>query len=419
MKTTFVLDIQKEKYEYTSLIVTGRMGDLESNTVDVYIKNGGEPCPLTNLTVFYECVKPDDTAIRDKEGVNIIDAAKGHFTYTFPAEVFSAPGQVKRSFFSIEKDKAFRATTQDFLVISLHDALTGHIESEAYISEFDKALEMVKGHRKEIDAANKRINELTAAVTGQKYQLWKVTGDDGHAIPLDAKTDINNVIKTGLYRGNNLVNAPGGANWWYIQVCSHSDSAYSCMQVAYSLDNAGAKSLYVRKKAGNIWTNWERHVTSSDLGKWQMRTQDLLVYGLRAMVGTEDGQLHINYGGDFKKGVKIGSNLEVAGALKLAGDTNWTNLKTTGVENVPDRPLKYKKTGGLVTVMGSIRNPKNTTIFATLPEGFRPPQDVAFPVVVVTGSTTAGEFTIQKGGGLFVNGVSANATCHLIASYVV
>ncbi|PEA86634.1 BppU family phage baseplate upper protein, partial [Bacillus thuringiensis] len=151
MKTTFVLDIQKDKYEYTSLIVTGRMGDLESNTVDVYIKNGGEPCPLTNLTVFYECVKPDDTAVRDKEGVNIIDAAKGHFTYTFPAEVFSAPGQVKRSFFSIEKDKTFRATTQDFLVISLHDALTGHIESETYISEFDKALEMVKGHRKEID----------------------------------------------------------------------------------------------------------------------------------------------------------------------------------------------------------------------------------------------------------------------------
>ncbi|UTQ79963.1 hypothetical protein BC1_00011 [Bacillus phage BC-1] len=46
--------------------------------------------------------------------------------------------------------------------------------------------------------------------------------------------------------------------------------------------------------------------------------------------------------------------------------------------------------------MGSIRNPKNTAIFATLPEGFRPPQDVAFSVVAVTGSTTAAEFTIQK-----------------------
>ncbi|MBJ8026109.1 BppU family phage baseplate upper protein, partial [Bacillus cereus] len=161
MTTTFELDIQKEKYEYTSFIVTGRRGDLASNTVDVYMKNGGEPYPLTNLTVFYECVKPDDTVIRDTKGVNMIDAAKGHFTYTFPAEVFSVPGQIKRSFFSIEKEKTFRATTQDFSVLTLCDALTGHIESKPYLAEFDQALEMVKGHRKEIDDANKQIKDLT------------------------------------------------------------------------------------------------------------------------------------------------------------------------------------------------------------------------------------------------------------------
>ncbi|PEZ21729.1 hypothetical protein CN345_29255, partial [Bacillus thuringiensis] len=69
------------------MIVTGRMGDVASNTVEVYMKNGGEPYPLTNLTVFYECIKPDDTVIRDTKGVNMIDAAKGHFAYTFPAEV--------------------------------------------------------------------------------------------------------------------------------------------------------------------------------------------------------------------------------------------------------------------------------------------------------------------------------------------
>ncbi|MGU3439926.1 BppU family phage baseplate upper protein [Bacillus cereus] len=419
MKTTFILDIQKEKYEYTSLIVTGRMGDLESNTVEVLITNHGEPYSLTNLTVFYECVKPDDTAIRDTKGVKIIDAEKGHFTYTFPAEVFSTPGQVKRSFFSIEKDKTFRATTQDFLVISLQDALTGHIESETYISEFDKALEMVKGHRKEIDEANKRINELTAAVTGQKYQLWKVTGDDGHAIPLDAKTDINNVIKTGLYRGNNLVNAPGGANWWYIQVYSHSDSAYSCMQVAYSLDNAGAKSLYVRKKINKTWSDWERHVTSSDLGKWQMRTQDLLVYGLRAMVGTEDGQIHINYGGDFKKGVKIGGNLEVAGALKLAGDINWVNIPTLGVETVPDRPMRYKKSGAHISVIGSVRNLQNETVFATLPVGLRPVQHIAFPALAYGYTPAVCEVTIKPDGGVFVNGVPSGSTVHIVANFMV
>lgn len=384
MKTIFELDIQKEKYEYTSLIVTGRMGDLASNMVDVYIKNGGEPCPLTNLTVFYECVKPDDTAIRDKEGVNIIDAAKGHFTYTFPAEVFSAPGQVKRSFFSIEKDKTFRATTQGFLVISLHDALTGHIESETYISEFDQTLEMVKGYRKEIDETNKRIKELTAAVTGQKYQLWKITDDDGTSIDLAPDTDLNTIVKSGSYVGSQLKNTPDNSIYtWFVSVESATSSAL--VQKATLLGNWN--ETYIRVNNSGKWSDWSRLGLASEIVP--------------------------------KTGGTFTGEVTFSGGLTQATDTNWTNLKTNGVENVPDRPLKYKKTGGLVTVIGSIRNPKNTVNFATLPEGFRPPQDVAFPVVVVTGSTTAGEFTIQKGGGLFVNGVPANATCHLVASYVV
>ncbi|BAR82292.1 uncharacterized protein KNN_01445 [Bacillus thuringiensis serovar tolworthi] len=384
MKTTFVLDIQKDKYEYTSLIVTGRMGDLESNTVDVYIKNGGEPCPLTNLTVFYECVKPDDTAIRDEKGVNIIDAAKGYFTYTFPAEVFSAPGQVKRSFFSIEKDKTFRATTQDFLVISLHDALTGHIESETYISEFDQVLEMVKGYRKEIDETNKRIKELTAAVTGQKYQLWKITDDDGTSIDLAPDTDLNTIVKSGSYVGSQLKNTPDNSIYtWFVSVESATSAAL--VQKATLLGNWN--ETYIRVNNSGKWSEWSR-------------------LGLVSEIVPKTG-------GTFTGEVTF------SGGLKQATDTNWTNLKTTGVEVVPDRPLKYKKTGGLVTVMGSIRNPKNVVNFATLPEGFRPPQDVAFSVVIISGSTTAGEFTIQKGGGLFVSGAPANATCHLVASYVV
>ena len=85
MKTIFVLDIQKEKYEYTSFIVTGRRGDLANNTVEVYMTNNGEPYPLTNLTVFYECVKPDDTAIRDTKGVNMVECRKGAFCLYIPS----------------------------------------------------------------------------------------------------------------------------------------------------------------------------------------------------------------------------------------------------------------------------------------------------------------------------------------------
>ncbi|PGS83542.1 hypothetical protein COC69_01950 [Bacillus cereus] len=384
MKTTFVLDVQKTKAEYTSLIVTGRMGDLESNSIDVYIKNDGEPYPLTNLTVFYECLKPDHTVIRDTKGVKMIDAAKGHFTYTFPTEVFSAPGQIKRSFFSIEKDKTFRATTQDFLVISLHDALTGHIESETYISEFDKALEMVKGHRKEIDEANKRIAELTPYIQKKVDETdTKFKGVVGQIqLRLDGvskQIDAMDVVKKSGDKMSGILTIDYGGN-----------------DAPLVLGNLLGKMRFLPH------SNGFNYIQS---GTVDGKAKSLFITG---------------YNGSLIDEVEVKSKeLIVEGIVKQGTDTNWTNLKTTGVETVPDRPLKYKKTGGLVTVLGSIRNPKNTTIFATLPEGFHPPQDVAFPVVVVTGSTTAGEFTNQKGGGLFVNGVPANATCHLVASYVV
>ncbi|MBJ8128266.1 hypothetical protein JDS67_28390, partial [Bacillus cereus] len=42
-------------------------------------------------------------------------------------------------------------------------------------------------------------------------------------------------------------------------------------------------------------------------------------------------------------------------------DTGWINLPTTGVENVPDRILKYKRSGEHVNVIGSIRNAQNAT----------------------------------------------------------
>lgn len=368
MKTTFELDIQKEKYEYTSLIVTGRMGDLASNTVDVYIKNGGEPHPLTNLTVFYECVKPDDTAVRDKEGVNIIDAAKGHFTYTFPAEVFSAPGQVKRSFFSIEKDKTFRATTQEFLVISLHDALTGHIESETYISEFDKALEMVKGYRKEIDEANKRIAELTP------YIQKKVDETD---------TKFKGVIG----------------------------------QIQLRLDGVSKQidAMDVVKKAGDTIT-----------GLLEIKSDNAIVLGSRSYktIFHKGAQGELIFAPstkeqgdtwDWSKKVEIRTD----GTIKQATDTGWIKLPTTGVENVANRDMKYKRSGESISVIGSVRNPQNEAVFATLPAGFRPVQHIAFPALAYGYTPAVCEVTIKPDGGVFVYGVQNGNTIHIAMSFLI
>ena len=55
------------------------------------------------------------------------------------------------------------------------------------------------------------------------------------------------------------------------------------------------------------------------------------------------------------------------GTIKQATDTGWIKLPTTGVENVANRDMKYKRSGENMSVIGSVRNPQNEAVFATLP----------------------------------------------------
>ncbi|ANN30461.1 hypothetical protein A9498_01535 [Bacillus thuringiensis serovar coreanensis] len=140
MKTKLILDINKTQYAQLNSLVTGRVGDKASNTVDVYIVDGFIPYNLTGSDVYFECAKPDNTSVRDKNGSTMIDAAKGHFEYTFPAQTFAAIGKSKQAYFSIEKNSTVKATTQDFVIVSLPDALTNRIPSKTYISQLEELI---------------------------------------------------------------------------------------------------------------------------------------------------------------------------------------------------------------------------------------------------------------------------------------
>ncbi|SPT76283.1 Phage protein [Bacillus cereus] len=94
------------------------------------------------------------------------------------------------------------------------------------------------------------------------------------------------------------------------------------------------------------------------------------------------------------------------------------NLPTTGVEVVPERPLKYKRIGNQISVIGSVRNVKNVQVFATLTSGFRPVQNIAFTVLAYGNDPAICEVTIQSGGGLFVNGVQSGQTVHIVADFM-
>ncbi|MCU5094990.1 SGNH/GDSL hydrolase family protein [Bacillus wiedmannii] len=182
MKVKLILDINKTQYAQLNSIVTGRVGD-KGNVVDVYIIDSGAPYPLTGLSIFYECLKPDNTFVRDDKGIKIIDAAKGHFEYTFPVEAFGYPGKAKQSFFSIEKDKTVRATTQDFVLVTLSDAQTGNIPSETYISELEEIMNDAKDIVDRASGSPKGVfatlADLKATFPKGDYGIYIVSAD-GH-----------------------------------------------------------------------------------------------------------------------------------------------------------------------------------------------------------------------------------------------
>lgn len=163
MKTKLILDINKTQYAQLNYIVTGRVGDKASNIVDVYATDNGAPYNLTGSKVFFECVRPDNTLVRDGNGIKVIDATKGHFEYTFIPETFGAIGKAKQSFFSIEKDEIVRSTTQDFTLVTLSDATTGRIPSGPYISDLEKLFGGIATELKELGSLE--IN------SGSKYPL--------------------------------------------------------------------------------------------------------------------------------------------------------------------------------------------------------------------------------------------------------
>ncbi|PEW16950.1 BppU family phage baseplate upper protein [Bacillus cereus] len=140
MKTKLILDVNKTQHAQLNSIVTGRVGDKASNTVDVYIVDGFVSYNLIGSDVYFECAKPDNTSVRDKNGITMIDAAKGHFEYTFPTQTFASVGKSKQAYFTVEKNSTVKATTQDFVIVSLPDALTNRIPSKTYISQLEELI---------------------------------------------------------------------------------------------------------------------------------------------------------------------------------------------------------------------------------------------------------------------------------------
>ncbi|WP_259418270.1 BppU family phage baseplate upper protein [Bacillus toyonensis] len=168
MKIKLVLDINKNLQAQLNAVVTGRQGDKATVTVNVFVVDGGVPVNLTGNTIYYEGLKPNDAYVRDTSGVKMINATQGNFEYTFRPETFGVAGIGKRSYFSLEQGGTVRASTQDFGLVTIADAMTGNTMSGPYISELEELINLAQWL---VDDINSRWTDINTQLTQLQNKL--------------------------------------------------------------------------------------------------------------------------------------------------------------------------------------------------------------------------------------------------------
>ncbi|MEW4151763.1 BppU family phage baseplate upper protein [Bacillus thuringiensis] len=342
--------------------IRSRQNDKNGLKMTVYVREKGQIVDLTGYAVKYEAMNQIGQFVRDD--AQIVDAKNGVFSYTLSSQAVSTSDDWT-AYFVMEKSTE-RMSTPDIQIIVRRDVKEGNIEIENYISEFDGAMERVKGYRKEIDEANQKIAALTP------YIQKKVEETDAKC------KGVTERIQTRV------------------------DS------VSKQID-----AMEIVKKAGDTITGLLEYKSDHAIVLGSRSYKTVIHKGAQGEVIFAPSTKEQGDTWDWNKAVKIMPD----GIIKQATDTGWINLPTTGVENVPDRILKYKRSGEQISVIGSVRNPVNTTVFATLPTGCRPVQNIAFPALAYGAVPTVCEVTVKSDGGIFVNGVQSGNTIHIALTF--
>ncbi|WP_144519403.1 BppU family phage baseplate upper protein [Bacillus thuringiensis] len=342
--------------------IRSRQNDKNGLKLTVYAREKGQPIDLTGYTIKYEATNHAGVCIR--EDAQIVDAKNGVFSYTLSSQAVSTSDEWT-AYFVMEKSTE-RMSTPDIQIIVRRDVKEGNIEIENYISEFDGAMERVKGYRKEIDEANQKIAALTP------YIQKKVEETDAKykGVTERIQTRVDNVSK--------------------------------------QID-----TMEIVKKAGDTITGLLEFKSDHAIVLGSRSYKTVIYKGVQGELIFAPSTKEQGDTWDWSKKVEFRTD----GTIRQANDTGWITLPTTGVENVPDRILKYKRSGEQVTVIGSVKYLANTTVFATLPAGFRPVQHIAFPALAYGNGPTVCEVTVKSDGGIFLNGVQNGNVIHIALTF--
>ncbi|MGE6551312.1 BppU family phage baseplate upper protein [Bacillus mycoides] len=377
--------------------IRSRQNDKNGLNLTVYVREKGQNVDLTGYAVKYEAMNQIGKVVRDD--AQVVDAKNGVFSYTFTPQAVSTSDDWT-AYFVMEKSNE-RMSTPDIRIVLRRDVKEGNIKIENYISEF----EIIK---KTLDELQQKLNTMDVVKKSGDTMSGDLKLDTAIALKRLTSTDGNKELISLAFAKNGTV---------FLE-----DRINSNLNVfVYSPDKKEfiiSANTNLVKKTGDIIT-----------GLTEFKSDNAIVLGSRSFKtvihkGTQ-GELifapsTVSQGDTWDWSKKV--EFRTDGTVKQATDTGWINLPTTGVENVADRIMKYKRSGEQINVIGSIRNAKKETVFATLPVGFRPVQDIAFPAIMIAGGVTTAfcEVTVKSNGGIFVNGaIQDGSTFHLSMSFLI
>ncbi|MFN6794170.1 BppU family phage baseplate upper protein [Bacillus sp. TD11] len=372
--------------------IRSRQNDKNGLKLTVYVREKGQKVDLTGYAVKYEATNHTGVFIRDD--AQIVDAKNGVFSYTFTSQAVSTSDDWT-AYFVMEKSTE-RMSTPDIRITLRRDVKEGNIKIETYISDF----EILK---KTIDELQRKLNTMDVVKKSGDTMIGDLRFVHGKLLRFLTKDGSSSTVTTGV---DNL-------DRWY----AWSDAANKGIfnyDPASNLFNLQADTNLV-KKAGDIINGILEFKIDNAIVLGSRSFKTVLHKGAQGALIIAPSTEEQGDTWDWSKRVEIRTD----GTIKQATDTGWIKLPTTGVENVANRDMKYKRSGENISVIGSVRNPQNEAVFATLPVGFRPVQHIAFPALAYGYTPAACEVTIKPDGGIFVNGVPSGSTVHIAMSFLI
>ncbi len=371
--------------------IRSRQNDKNGLKITVYVREKGQNVDLTGYAVKYEAINQVGLFVRDD--AQIVDAKNGVFSYTLSSQAVSTSDDWT-AYFVMEKSTE-RMSTPDIRITLRRDVKEGNIKIENYISEFDKL-------KKQIDALQQAVDKMDVVkrsggiMTG--YLTMRPTPGSNIGVGFNSEDKLLDI---------GLVGASDGQ--FYLKDWKNNKALLD--KSPTGVFNVFADNLL--KKAGDIINGLLEYKSDNAIVLGSRSYKTVIHKGAQGELIFAPSTKEQGDTWDWSKRVEFRTD----GTIRQANDTGWINLPTTGVETIADRIMKYKRSGEQISVIGSVRNPANTTVFATLPVGFRPVQNIAFPALAYGAVPTVCEVTVKSDGGIFVNGVQNGNTIHIAMSF--